>query len=61
MKRVASLGDIPRNDLPACYAYYVHRGREITSNEFHILLLLQDDQSGLLRMASGWQIKTEND
>jgi len=52
-----TIGDIERNDLKACAAYYQARGRKITAEEAHILRLLQDDPADFDRMARAWRVQ----
>ena len=44
--------DLPRNDLDACYRYWVER--EITADEWRVMLRLQDDSTALIAASKHW-------
>jgi len=46
-----SVTDLPRNSVAACKRYYLSQGKRITMEDFHILLMLQDDSAELKRLA----------
>lgn len=52
---MATLYDIPRNDLDAAVEFY-EKHKPITASELEALTMLQDDPAELLELARRWRI-----
>lgn len=53
MPKYQSVWDLPRNDLAACRAFWA--SRDITGEEWRIMLRLQDDPAKLEAAAKRWR------
>ncbi len=50
-----TLSEIPRNDMTAAWAYHDARGH-VSAEEFHVLMLLQDDQIAFVAQTKTWKV-----
>jgi hypothetical protein len=44
---------IPRNDIAACHTFW--RARELTGEEWRVMLRLQDDPHALITASASWR------
>lgn len=51
-QRYSTVWDLPRNDIAACYAFWA--SREITADDWRIMLKLQDHPQRLVDAAKRW-------
>lgn len=52
-KRYVSVYDLPRNDIAACRAFWA--SREISAEDWRIMLKLQDDPAELETASKRWR------
>lgn len=51
----SSVWQLQRNDAKACVAYYDEHG--VTSDEYRVMLMLQDNASELLALSVDWKVR----
>jgi len=56
-----NIGSIERNDLRAVKRFYESRNREITSEEWEMLAMLQDDPEAFIKLSERWNVRASID
>lgn len=60
-KTLESVSDIPRNNVAACIAY-ARKHKGVTPDEAHVMVMLQDDPTELLKVMAKWPSRSpDND